>query len=275
MLRRTPHRDALDTIGRAVLALRTGLGWTQAELAIRADTSQPMVSAVERCKVGDVTFETAWRLLNAMGARVSLSIDPPYLGDRAHQRDAAHARCTSHVGRRLERAGWIVAREVEVGGDRSRGWIDILAYHPPTGLMLVIEVKTELHDLGQIERSLGWYEREAWASGRRLGWRPRRAVGILLLLATEANDERLRSNREAVDAGFPLRAGVLSRLVDGEELGTVGRGLAMIDPSSRRQMWLRPSRLDGRRSPAPYSDYAGFMRAAHRRKRSGRYQGNE
>ena len=237
--------------------------------------SQPMVSAVERCRVGDVTFECAWRLLNAMGARVSLSIDPPYLGDRARQRDAAHARCTTHVGRRLEGAGWVVAREVEVGGDRSRGWIDILAYHPLTGLMLVIEVKTELHDLGQIERTMAWYEREAWVSGRRLGWRPRRVVGTLLLLATHVNDERLRSNRGAVDAGFPLRAAELRHLVDGEEPSPIGRGLAMIDPSSRRQVWLRPSRLDGRRSPAPYADYAGFMRAAQRRQRSGRYRGNE
>lgn len=275
MLRKPPHRDALDTLARAVLALRTGLGWSQAELARRAGTSQPMVSAVERCKVGDVTFERAWRLLNAMGSRVSLSIDPPYLGDLARQRDAAHARCTSHVGRRLEGAGWVVAREVEVGGDRSRGWIDILAYHPTTGLMLVIEVKTELHDLGQIERTLGWYEREAWASGRRLGWQPRRVVGTLLLLATEANDDRLRSNRDALDAGFPLRATELSDLVKGEERGPIGRGLAMIDPSSKRQMWLRPSRIDGRRSAAPYGDYAGFMRASQRRRRSGGYQGNE
>jgi len=237
--------------------------------------SQPMVSAIERSNLGDVTLETAWRLLNAMGARVSLAIDPPYLGDRSRQSDAAHARCTSHVGRRLERAGWIVAREVEVGGDRSRGWIDILAYHPPTGLLLVIEVKTELHDLGQIERVLGWYEREAWVSGRRLGWRPRRMVSVLLLLATEANDERVRSNREALQTGFPVRAGAISKLIEGVDSGVTGRGFAMIDPSSRRQTWLRPSRLDGRRSPAPYPDYAGFMRTVHRRQRSGRYQGNE
>ena len=47
--------------------------------------------------------------------------------------------------------------------------MDLLAWHPATGLLLVIEVKTELHDLGANERQLNWYEREAWAAARRLG----------------------------------------------------------------------------------------------------------
>jgi transcriptional regulator with XRE-family HTH domain len=237
------------------------MGWSQAELACRAHLSQPTVSAIERGRIGDVTFETAWRLLDALGARASLAIDPPYLGDRSRQADAAHARCTSHVGRRLERAGWQVAREVEVGGGRSRGWIDILAYHPRTGLVLVVEVKTELRDLGQIERTLGWYEREAWASARRLSWRPTRVVGVLLLLGTEANEDRVRSNRDALDGAFRLRAVDLRRMVEGSVAGIVGRGLAMIDPRSKRRLWIRPTRIDGRRSPAPYTDYAGFMRS--------------
>lgn len=257
-----PHADAIQALGRAIRALRMAIGWSQADLARRARMSQPTVSAVERGRVGDVTFETAWRLLVALGARASLAIEPPYLGDRTRQTDAAHARCTSHVGRRLERAGWLVAREVEVGGGRSRGWIDVLAYHPRTGLVLVVEVKTELHDLGRIERTLGWYEREAWASARRLGWRPRRVVGMLLILATEANEDRLRSNREALDGGFPVRAVALGRAVDDGDVAFDGRGLAMIDPRSRRRVWLRPARIDGRRSPAPYADYAGFMRVA-------------
>ena len=149
-----------------------------------------------------------------MGARLAIAVDAPYLGDRPLQRDAAHAHCVGHVGRRLAAAGWLVAREVEVGTDRSRGWIDVLAFHPPTGLVLVIEVKTELRDLGQIERTLGWYEREAWAAARRQGWRPRRVHGALLLLATEMNEDRVRSNRDVLATGFPFRAAALTTSVD-------------------------------------------------------------
>ena len=46
------------------------------------------------------------------------------------------------------------------------------------------------------------------------------------------------------------------------------QGLAMIDPSSRRREWLIRTTVDGRRSAAPYVDYADFMR--RREERAGR-----
>jgi transcriptional regulator with XRE-family HTH domain len=256
--------EAIATIARAVFELRTALGWSQAELARRAGVSQSLVSAVETGRFGSLTFQTAVRLLEAMGARLTVAVDRPYLGERGMQRDAAHARCVGHVERRLAAAGWKVAREVEVGGNRSRGWIDVLAFHPSTGLVLVIEVKTELHDLGQIERTLGWYEREAWAAARRRGWRPGAVVGALLLLATDANEGRLHSNRELLAVAFPVRATTLASSVTSGLRQGPGRALALIDPRSKRRRWLRPSRLDGRKSPSPYLDYAGFMRATTR-----------
>lgn len=230
--------------------------------------SQSWVCRVERGLLVSLTFETAERLLAAMGARLVISIDARFLGDRQRQREPAHARCSAHVATRLRQAGWEVATEVEVGGDRSRGWIDVLAFHPVTGWLLVIEIKTEIHDLGAIERSLGWYEREAIVAARRLGWRPKRSLGCLFLLATGANDARVSANREPIGVGFPIRARELAGLVDGEgDSPRRGRAVAMIDPLSRPAGWLRPLRLDGRRQPAPYVDYADFMRAVGRRRR--------
>ena len=49
------------------------------------------------------------------------------------------------------------------------GWIDVLAYHPGTGMLVVIEVKTELHDIGAEQRRFASYERESYAAARRLG----------------------------------------------------------------------------------------------------------
>lgn len=226
--------------------------------------SQAWVSAVEAGKAKDLTFGAATRLVEAMGARLVISVDAPFLGDRRRQRDAAHVRCVSYVARRLERAGWLVAREVEIGGDRSRGWIDVLAFHAAQGVVLMIEVKTEIHDFGSIERSMGWYEREAWAAARRIGWRPRVVTGCLLLLATATNDERARANRTAFEQAFPVRAADLTRLVAAPGRGP--RGVAMIDPLSRRQRWLIPLGFDGRRSRLPHVDYAGFVEAATRRR---------
>jgi hypothetical protein len=222
-----------------------------------------MVSRIEAGRRTDVSLATTTRLLEAMGARLRFEIDPPFVGGRRRQLDPAHARMSGHIARRLERSDWKVATEVEVGGDRSRGWIDLLAFRPATGLLLVIEVKTEIHDLGQIERALGWYEREAWTPARRLGWPPVAVIGCLLLLMTRENDDAVGFNREGLRRLFPVRAAGLREMVGSDEptQSRRTRGLAMVDPSSKRRAWLRPTRDDGRRTPPPYADYADFMRS--------------
>jgi transcriptional regulator with XRE-family HTH domain len=268
-------QDPVKAIGRLVKSLRTTIGWSQRGLGARAGLSQSMVCLVERGSLGDLTFSTASVLLESMGARLVVSADAPYLGDRQRQRDPAHARLSAYGVARLRRSGWLVRTEVEIGGNRSRGWIDILAIHPSTGLLLVIELKTEIRDLGGIERSLGWYEREAWAAARRLGWRPRRVLGCLLLLATQGNELRLTANRASIDLGFPMRARHLGPIVSaGTDPDLPGRAIAMIDPRSKRRAWCGPLRIDGRRSAAPYLDYADFVRSVEtglRRSRRGQW----
>jgi len=263
------RRDPGVVVGSMVKTLRTTIGWSQRELSRRAAMSQSMVCLVERGALRDLTFSTASTLLSAMGARLVVEVDAPFLGDRDRQRDPAHARLSAHVIARLRRTGWETRAEVEVGGDRSRGWIDVLAFHPTSGVMLVIEIKTEIHDLGQVERSLGWYEREAWAAARRFGWRPTREIGCLLLLATEANELRVATNRASIEIGFPLRARHLRLVVNGGAApADSARAIALIDPRSRRQAWCGALRIDGRRSPAPYMDYADFMRSIGPRRQS-------
>jgi hypothetical protein len=229
---------------------------------------------LENGRIRELTFERVEQVLTVMGARLVVTVDAPFLSDRRDQRDPAHARVTEYVAGQLRRAGWIVATEVEVGGNRSRGWIDILAWHEASGVLLVIEIKTEIHDLGGIQRTLGWYRREATAAARRMGWRPPRSVfASLILLATEANDARVSANRTTFATAFPVRARSLMSIVEGgslpRESGWVF-AVAMVDPRSRRQSWLRPLRIDGRRSPAPYANYAAYMgqRTCRRRTRS-------
>lgn len=273
-----PHRRTRAAIvGATIAEIRQAIGWTQRELSRRSGVSQSMISEIERAVVPDLAFDTASRLLEAMGARLQVGVDAPFLGDRPQrQREPAHARMAGSVSRRLRTLGWWVQTEVEIGGDRSRGWIDILAFHPGLGLLLIIELKTELHDMGAIDRTLGWYEREAWTAARRFGWRPVTSMACLLLLATAANDGAARFNREILDQRFPLRARSLTAIISGiaietprpatelTSLPSPRRALAMIDPRSRGAIWLRPTIIDGRRSPAPYPDYAGFMRACAR-----------
>jgi transcriptional regulator with XRE-family HTH domain len=253
-------RLLLLQIGAIVRDLRRLIGWTQRELASRARVSQSLVSAIENGRLANASISTVSRLLEAMGSRLILDATRPQVADRERQRDAGHVRCVTYVVRRLVTAGWQVATEVEIGAGRTRGWIDILAFHPGLRLVLVIEVKTELSDFGALERQVGWYEREAWAAGRRLGWRASTVHSAVLLLASEAVDARLRDLRASIDRVFPGRARELTALVAGNPVADLPRrSIAAVDPLSRRSSWIRPTWIDGRRTRAAYADYVGFL----------------
>ena len=123
-------------------------------------------------------------------------------------------------------------------------------------VLLVIEVKSEIHDLGGIDRHLQWYMREAWAAA---------------LLESSENDERIQINRQYLEAAFPMRARALAGLIDRSTrtswpAGT--KGLVMIDPASRAKEWIKRTRLDGRRGRAPWLDYSACLR--HERNREPR-----
>jgi transcriptional regulator with XRE-family HTH domain len=229
------------------------MGWSLDELAARANVSKGMVVLIEHGQA-NVTVDLAGKVLSALDVTIDLRITSPHVEPR--QRDAAHARCVAYAARRLVGHGWLVRREVEIKGRGSHGWIDILIFEPETRTLLVIEVKTEIHDVGQIERTLHWYGREARSVGVGLGWRPATVRTALLVLATDANDDRLRENRDALAQTFPVRAMALLERGDS--------GLALIDPRSRRRDWLIRARIDGRRSPARYRNYAHFLRGQSR-----------
>jgi len=159
------------------------------------------------------------------------------------------------LARRPGRDQDVVAREVELVHGRMHGWIDLLAFDARTGTVVIVEIKTRLDDLGVIERQLGWYERRAFEVARDLGWHPRRLTAWLLLLASDDVDAAIRANREALGTAFAMRAPEMLASLEGRS-ARVGRGLALIDPTSRRQGWLIRARVDGRRSAAPFRDYA-------------------
>jgi len=127
--------------------------------------------------------------------------------------------------------------------------------------VLCVEVKTEIDDVGRIQRTLSWYEREAWVAARRLGWRTHNVRSSLLVLCSTENDARVRSNREILQQTFPARARELGRWLAEPRDPVPARGLAMIDPRSLRAEWLRPTVSDGRRSAAPYADYRAAAKA--------------
>ena len=252
-------------LGRGIRETRRALGWTQDRLARQAGISSSMVCRIERGTV-NCSLDAASRVCDALGIRVAVRLDGPLIAGDHRQRDPVHARCSGYVRRKLATEGWTVAGEVEIISGRSHGWIDLLAWHSSSGTALVVEVKTELRDIGQIERTIGWYEREAWAAARRLGWHPSRVASILVILMTDAVEDRIQANAGILAAAFGVRGSALAdRIADPGSVWRRGeRGLALIDPVSRRRTWLRASRTDGRRTPSPYIDYVDALRSLAR-----------
>lgn len=257
-----PTRQLLDNIAITVRNARLGRRWSQRQLAHASGCSQSMITRLERRAAPNLSIRTLIRVLRALDIDHDVRLMPPRV--EAPPRDRAHARCVAWVASRLTRLGFRVATEVEVGGGRWRGFIDVLAMHPSAQLLLVIEVKTAIDDVGAIDRQIGSYVEAAWSAARGLGWRARGATGVLVLLATSDSDRRLQEHRAYFDRGFTLRARELREIVDGpgRELPARGaRGLAMIDPASRRRDWCLPTAIDGRRTPARYLDRRDFLRA--------------
>lgn len=243
-------------------AARRARGWGQRHLARAASLSPSEVGVVERGEPG-ASLETLDRVAAALDARIVISLLGPPVHDRPAG-DPAHARCVSVLRRLLERAGLTCAVEQPVNGSRGIGWIDLLAYDAGIGRLLVIEVKTELRDLGQLLRQVDLYACECLGPARVLGWRPKAVCAIVVALATTEADAFAMANRATLAAAFPGRGRrvVASMLNQGP---SPGRGVVLIDPLRPGRRALLPLSIDGRRTEAPYRGYADFMAVSRSR----------
>jgi hypothetical protein len=86
--------------------------------------------------------------------------------------DERHARLGAEFARFLERPGWTVSPEVTFSVYGERGSIDLLAWHPSTRALLVIELKSELTSVEETLRRLDVKVRLApRIAAERFGWR--------------------------------------------------------------------------------------------------------
>lgn len=115
-----------------------------------------MVARLESGRLRQLDAVLVDAVLGELGIRLSTNQAALALADRQRQRDLVHARCCGYAGRHLTRYGWEVRHEVEVGGGRTRGWIDLLAYREADGGLFCPELKTELNDAGAVQRTLSW-----------------------------------------------------------------------------------------------------------------------
>jgi transcriptional regulator with XRE-family HTH domain len=257
------RRTARDQVSIAFSAARRESRLSIRELAGRC--------GVSRSHIADIEAGRSWgapdlldQMAAALGADISFRLRRPILAgppsEQGTSQDGGHARCLEVTHRELVRHRLLCATEVHVETPGAHGWIDLLAFEPSIRRLIVIEFKTELRDLGGLDRQLDVYARGCLASAHARGWQPAEVLIVTTVLATAENDAVVAAHRSALRSSFPMRgrAAVAAMLDAGP---VTGRGLLMVDPLRAGRQAFTSCQVDGRRTDAPYEDYADFMRA--------------
>jgi transcriptional regulator with XRE-family HTH domain len=202
----------VDTIrfGRQARALRRRRGWRQIDLAVAAKLSRGRISRVELGHADELTLASLEAIAKALGARLNVAMT--WNGEALDRLlDADHAALVEIVASTLHSLEWQVAVEVSFNIRGEWGSIDILAFHPATGVILVVEVKTVVPDLQATIFTLDRKTRLALEIALERGWRGRAVGRILVVAESRTNRRRIASHGATFDSAFPARTTAVKR----------------------------------------------------------------
>lgn len=197
-------------IGWTLRSIRVRKRWRQEDLATRAKVSRWVVMRIEQGRLVSVPLGKVRAVAAALDARVDAVVRWRG-GDLSRLLSARHSRMHEIIARYFrDLPGWIVEPEVSFSVYGERGIIDVLAWHPRSRILLVIELKTEVVDLNEMLGTLDRKRRLAAKIAQDRDWDP-------LAICTWVVVADSRSNRRTVAAhATVLRA----------KLPTDGRGVA-------------------------------------------------
>ena len=202
-------------LGRIARALRHRLAIPQREVALRAGSSQDLVSRVERGRVDGVTVRRLRRLLAVFDAELVLYVR--WRGGEVDRLlDGVHARLGEQTARLLGDLGWEVVAEMSYSEYGERGSIDILAFHEATSTLLVVELKSELTSIEDTLRRHDAKTRLAAKIARgRFGWAASNVARLLVLPDERTPRRRIQVHETLFTRTYPLRGWALRRWLAG------------------------------------------------------------
>jgi transcriptional regulator with XRE-family HTH domain len=233
-------------IGRALRAIRLRSELRQVDVALRAKVSRAFVSKVECGRAQGSDLRKIESICRVLGADLDIRIR--WRGEGLDRLlDEAHSRLVARLVKRLTSLGWECAVEVSFNEFGERGSIDVLAWHPGTRALLVIEVKSVVPD---VQATIFGVDRKARLGSKvamARGWEAMSTSRLLVIRDTSASRRRVEDVASVFDAAFPARGsdvrrwlrqpnGSLSGLLflPDSTAGGIGRG------SSGRQRVGRP-----------------------------------
>ncbi|MGH2467781.1 MAG: helix-turn-helix domain-containing protein [Candidatus Limnocylindrales bacterium] len=254
-------------LGRSLRALRRRRQLRQLDLAEAVNVGQATISRLERGHIDRMPVATIDAVCKALDARLDMTVLWRGAGlDRLL--DERHAALTGIAAARLRAAGWQVELEVSYARYGEHGSIDLLALRPEQGVILVVEIKSELASIEETLRRLDAKVRLAAAIIlERFGWRPTVIGRILVLADTTTNRSRVARHAALLASALPLRGPEVRDVVRtgaGERLAigrAAGERLAMGSGAGER-LALRPT-AGGRASPGRHPAGLWFLPLSH------------
>jgi transcriptional regulator with XRE-family HTH domain len=218
----------LVRFGLAIRTLRRRRGWAQAELADRAGVSQSAVSRAERGMTGTLTVRTLERVAEALGARTSLHLF--WHGEELDRLlDAAHAGLVEQVVAILRASGWEVVPEATFNVYGERGSVDVLAFHPLIGALLIVEVKSTVPDMQAMLAGIDRKARLGPSLAKDRAWHVRTVSRLLVLPDDRTARRRLSDHAATIGQALPLGTVAVRRWI-AAPVGSMGGVLFL--PSS-------------------------------------------
>jgi transcriptional regulator with XRE-family HTH domain len=195
--------DALR-FGRQFRALRIRQERRQADVSARAAVSRSLVAAIDRGELDGVTLGSLVKAAAALGADVDLYMR--WRGERLDRLvDEAHAALVDTFVQLLRGLGWVVEVEVSFSIWGERGSIDILAFHPLFGALLIVEIKSVIADSQATLHGLDRKGRLAREVVRDRGWDVRHVSRLLVVGASATSRRRVAQLAATYDAALPER----------------------------------------------------------------------
>jgi transcriptional regulator with XRE-family HTH domain len=247
-------------IGRAFRHVRLRLGWRQIDVARRAGVSQGTYSNIERGHLDPASLRTLRRVASVLEIR--LSLDTRWRGgELARLVSARHAAMSERATQWLLSAGWDVRPEVSFNHFGERGVVDLVARHVASGTVLVVELKTELLDVGDLLATMDRRLRLAVVIASSCGWTAGTVGGVVLVADSKANRRQLADHSMVLRAAFPVDGRGLRRWLRTPDSPL--RGLTFIPDIAARSAGtgIAPVKRVRRRSGMPVRAAGGGPRA--------------
>lgn len=235
--------------GSDVRLLRHRRSWTQARLAREAKVARWVVTSIETGRADRLRIDRVVAVVVALGGRLVVRV--MFHGEGLDRlRDRHHAALVDAVMRRMQRDGWLVATEVSFSVYGERGSIDVLAFHPPSGSLLVIEVKSVVPDIGGMLMTLDRKVRLARdIAERQLGWHARSVSRLLVLPELSVARRRIAEHATIFAAALPTRNVAIHRWLKDPRVAIAGLlFLSDAHPGERRRRSGTSTALPGPRS---------------------------